>query len=241
MYKHKEISLILPAYNEAEAIEKVIKDFQSLNVIDEIIVVNNNSKDNTQRYAKKAGAKVIREKKQGFGQALLRGLHEATGAIIILCEPDGTFDAKDTLRLLKHIDTYDVVLGSRTHPDFIDKDSNMGFLIRTGNVLLAKFMQILFLTNKLSDCGCTYRIFKRGVIQCILPLLTVGQSHLLPETVILSIFANKSFIEIPVHYRKRIGYSKITGSLKRAIYVGAMMLFLILNYRIKRSFGFKIN
>ncbi|OGH18559.1 MAG: hypothetical protein A3F31_05105 [Candidatus Levybacteria bacterium RIFCSPHIGHO2_12_FULL_38_12] len=241
MYKRKKTSLILPAYNEEKAIEKIIKNFQSLNIIDEIIVVNNNSNDNTKRYAKRAGAKVIKEEKQGFGHTLQKGLHEASGAIIILCEPDGTFDAEDTLRLLEHIDTYDVVIGSRTHPDFIDKDSNMGFLIRIGNVLLAKCMQILYASNTLSDCGCTYRIFRKDVIQKILPFLTVGQSHFLPETVILSIFAHKSFIEIPVHYRKRLGYSKITGSLKRAMYVGTMMLFLILDYRIKRSFGFKID
>lgn len=241
MYKRKKISLILPAYNEEKSIEKTIKDFQSLSIIDEIIVINNNSKDNTKRYAKRAGAIVVKEKKQGFGYAMQKGLKEASGEVIISCEPDGTFDAKDTPRLLEYIDTYDIVLGSRTHSDFIDKDSNMGFLIRTGNLFLAKFMQLLYSCNTLSDCGCTYRVFKKDVIRLILPFFSVGKSHFLPETVILCIFANKSFIEIPIHYKKRVGYSKITGSLTKAMYVGVMMFFLILGYRIKRIFGFKIS
>lgn len=232
MYAGKRTSLVFPTFNEEENIANAIKNFKNLRIFDEIIVVDNNSKDKTASIARKFGAKVVKEEKQGYGFAIRKGLLVAKGYYIVLCEPDATFSAQDSLKLLKNLSQYDIVIGTRTNKNFIKKGARMSGAVRLGNILLAKIITLLFRTPSLSDCGCTYRAFKRKVSQTILPRITVGGSHLLPEIVILSSLHRFEIKEIPVYYRKRVGNSKITGSTKRAIYVGAKMLLLILKYRL---------
>lgn len=232
MYKGKKISLIFPAYNEEENIGAAIKDFQSIKLVDEIIVVDNNSRDKTSQIAKKTGAKVILERNQGYGFALRRGMKEATGDLIVLCEPDATFSARDLPKLLSFTDRYNLVMGTRTNKQYIRNGANMELFLRMGNISVAKFMQLLYGLENISDCGCTFRVFKKSTVEKILPHLTVGSSHFLPETVILTKLSGGNIVEIPVHYGKRIGESKITGSFKRTIKVGLNMLGIILKYKI---------
>lgn len=239
MFKQKRVSLVFPAYNEEENIVTAIKDFKSLKILDEIIVIDNNSTDQTNKLAKKTGARVIKEAHQGYGFALRRGMNEANGDYIVLCEPDHTFLADDTLKLLSKIDKFDLVLGTRTNKDFIEKGANMGLLLRLGNITVAKLLQILFQTTSLSDCGCTFRVFKKSLVKKISSLFTVGGSYFLPETVILTAFTGGSILEIPVHYRKRVGTSKITGSFKRTVRVGFQMIKLIFRYRLVGKTVFK--
>ncbi len=91
MFKNKKVSLILPAYNEEKNIGKALKDFLATDIFEEIIVIDNNSTDRTAVVAKNYGVKLLKELNQGYGFALRRGLSEATGDYIFLCEPDGTF------------------------------------------------------------------------------------------------------------------------------------------------------
>ena len=223
MYKRKKISIVFPAFNEEKNIGKAVSEFQVLGIFDEIIVVDNNSKDNTAKIASQKKAKVIFEKKQGYGFALQKGLREAKGDYIFLCEPD-TFIAKDALRLLKDIEKYDIVIGTRTNKKYIGKKANMKNLLLWGNKILAKYIQILYCSKcPLSDCGCTYRVMKREVARKMSPQLKVGGSYFLAEFLVVALFNNFSIKEIPVHYKERIGESKITGSLKHAIIVGMQM------------------
>lgn len=233
MYKNKKISLVFPAYNEEENIESAIKDFNSIRLIDEIIVIDNNSKDNTASIAKKEGAKVYLEKNQGYGFALIRGLKEARGDLIVLCEPDGTFSAEDLPKLLNLTEKYDLVMGTRTNKEYIRNGANMGPFLRLGNILVAKCIQILYGTNSLSDCGCTFRVFKKSIVEKILPHLKVGSSHFLPETVALTRIARGNVVEIPVHYGQRIGQSKITGSFRKSVSVGLNMIGIVLKNKIR--------
>jgi len=234
MYLGQKVSLIFPSYNEAENIGLAVSSFLKTKIIDELIVVDNNSTDSTAKIAKKNGAKVVIEPNQGYGFAIRKGLSSATGDYIVLAEPDGTFVAKDLKRLLKPLANYDAVLGTRTNPNFIQPGANMGFLLRSGNIVLAKITQKLFSTSYLSDCGCTFRAFKKPAIKKILPSLTVGGSHLLPEIVILLVLNNFSFFEVPVHYKPRVGTSKITGSPIKIVQVGWKMMTMILSYLFKK-------
>ena len=234
MYKGKKVSLVFPAFNEEEYIAYAISDFEKLRIIDEIIVVDNNSTDDTSKIAKRNGAKVVSEKKQGYGFALITGLKETKGDFIFLCEPEGTFVAKDVLRFLNKIKNYDAVFGTRTNSNFISKRANMGILLRFGNIFLAKFIQVLYSANfSISDCGCTYRLMKKEVVKKILPKLSVGGSYFLAELLTLSILGDFKIAEIPVHYGVRVGQSKITGSMRRAMLVGLGMLYMVLKYRLK--------
>lgn len=231
MYKGKTVSLVFPAKNEEENIQNAITDFKSLKIFDEIIVVDNNSIDRTSKISQKMGAKVVKEKKPGYGFAIRKGFKSAKGDYIFLCEPDGTFNSRDCLKLIKHIEKYDMVTGSRTEARFIKNDANMGIFLRSGNIILSKVIQILFKTSPLSDCGCTFRVIKRSQLIKLNKYFTVGKSHFLPELVILNKKHNGTHLEIPVNYQKRIGESKITGSKIKAMKVGLNMLVLILEYR----------
>lgn len=235
MYKNKKISVVFPAYNEEENIANAILDFKKLKIIDEILVIDNNSKDRTSKIAKLKKAKVIKETKQGYGYALRRGLKEAKGELIVLCEPDGTFLAKDLLKLLKHTKKYDLVIGTRTNKQYVGKNANMKGALRLGNVLLARFMQVLYRPSvSLTDCGCTYRIIKKKSLKLIYPKFSVGGSFFLSEFTVLSLLNGLSVIELPVSYRERVGESKITGSLRKSIVVGLEMFKIIATYRFKK-------
>jgi len=227
MFRGKKVSLALPAYNEAENIARAIDSFKKVGIIDEIIIVDNNSTDKTGELAKKKNVKVVNEIKQGYGFALRRGLKEATGYYMILSEPDGTFRASDSAKLLAYIEDYDMVAGTRTNPSFFTKDANMGYFLRFGNIVVAKIIQFLYRTSPLTDCGCTFRVLKRPLVNKLLPLFTVGGQHFLVELVVLTAVVGGSIYETPTHYKKRVGKSKITGSLKVSILVGLRMLGVI--------------
>jgi glycosyltransferase involved in cell wall biosynthesis len=231
MYGDKTVSVVLPAYNEEQYIRSAVEDFARTGVVDEIVVVDNNSRDRTAEEAGATTARVIRESAQGYGHALRRGLREATGDIVIMAEPDGTFVGRDVLKLLAYSEDFDMVCGTRTTRELVWEQANMGWFLRIGNWVVAKMLQLLHDGPSLSDCGCTLRLTHRKALQQILDDLTVGGSHFLPEMVILGLRKNLSIIEVPVNYRGRIGESKITGNLQGTLRTGFRMIGLILRYR----------
>jgi glycosyltransferase involved in cell wall biosynthesis len=231
MWNDRRVSVVLPAYNEVENIKSAIESFFATGVVDEIIVVDNNSKDGTAAEAAKTGARIVRETTQGYGAALTRGLAEAGGDLVILAEPDATFMGKDVMKLLAYADDFDMVCGTRTTRELIWAEANMGWFLRVGNLVVAKLLQVLFNTCSLSDCGCTLRLIARGPLATFRHKLTVRGSHFLPEMVILAKQHGLRIIEIPVNYRSRLGVSKITGSLRGTFTTGTNMIVLILKYR----------
>ncbi len=237
MFESKTISVVFPVYNEEEGIGNAIRDFFSTGWVDEIVVVDNNSTDRSAEIVKTTRARLVSEPRQGYGFALRRGLQEATGDLIILSEPDGTFVAKDMLKLLAYSDDFDMVLGTRTTRELIWAEANMGIFLRSGNWVVAKLLEFLFNGPSLSDCGCTMRLIHADAARCIQNHLTVGGSHFLPEMVILGLLGKMRVIEVPVNYRGRLGTSKITGSFKTAWRVGGRMIRLILACRLRAWLG----
>jgi glycosyltransferase involved in cell wall biosynthesis len=223
---------VLPAYNEAPSIAAAVSDFSVPGVVDEVVVVDNNSRDDTARLAAEAGARVVHESAQGYGHALRRGLREARGDIVILAEPDGTFVGRDVLKLLAYADDFDIVCGTRTTRELVWAQANMGWFLRLGNVAVAKLIQVLFGGPSLTDCGCTLRLTHRAALERIIDDLHVGGSHFLPEMVIRALQRNLRIIEIPVNYRGRVGESKITGTLRGTLRTGFRMIGLILRFRL---------
>ena len=233
MHAGKTVSVVFPAYNEEQYIRPAIVDFLIPNVVDEIVVIDNNSRDRTAAEAAGTPARIVSEPRQGYGYALRRGLEEARGDIIILAEPDGTFLGRDVLKLLAYADDFDMVCGTRTTRELIWDQANMGWFLRVGNWTVAKLLQFLHGGPSLSDCGCTLRLIHRPTIERIRGELTVGGSHFLPEMVILALRKRLKVIEIPVNYRGRVGESKITGSFSGALRTGLRMIALILKYRLR--------
>lgn len=234
MWQGKTISVVFPAYNEAPNIEQAIREFKSPGVIDEVLVVDNNSTDGTSELAAKAGARVVREQRQGYGNACQCGMRSATGDLIILAEPDGTFAGKDVFKLLAYADDFQLVMGTRTTSLFIWHGANMGLFLKWGNWVVAKCLQLLFNGPSLTDMGCTLRLIHRESFQKIQSQFTVGSSHFLPEMVILALLAHVPMVEISVNYCPRVGESKITGKATRAIRVGLRMIGMVIGYRLTR-------
>jgi glycosyltransferase involved in cell wall biosynthesis len=231
MHGSKTVTVVFPAYNEEKYIRAAVDDFFVTNVVDEVVVVNNNSRDRTAEEAAKTSARVVNELQQGYGHALRRGLKEASGDIVILAEPDGTFIGRDVLKLLAYADDFDMVCGTRTTRELVWDQANMGWFLRLGNWTVAKIIQVLYGGPSLSDCGCTLRLTHRTALAQIENDLTVGGSHFLPEMVILALKKRLKVIEVPVNYRGRVGESKITGNLKGTLETGLRMIGIIIKYR----------
>ena len=234
MYNKKKVSVVLPAYNEEENIKAAVEDFFSTGVVDEIIVVDNNSKDNTAKEVAKTKAKIVLETKQGYGNAMQRGLKEASGDYIITAEPDGTFIAKDIKRLLLYTDDFDVVFGTRTSKESIWSGANMDWFLRVGNWFVAKLLEYTYNGPSLTDVGCSLKLIKRESLKKIEHKFEVGASHFSPEFMILCIKNGIKCVEIPVNYKERIGTSKITGDFWKAFKLGLIMIGLIVKNRFRK-------
>jgi glycosyltransferase involved in cell wall biosynthesis len=229
VFNGKKVSVVIPAYNEEKAIAKTVKEF-SLPFVDEIVVVDNASTDRTGELAKKARARVVKENRKGYGFSCRRALRSARGDIIILVEADGTFDPRDTKKLLSYIGDADMVLGTRTCMQFVEKGANMGLFLGYGNAFIAKLLQLLYGNVRLTDVGCTFRAIKKSTLKKIIKKFKIGGSSFSPEMIIESVKTGLKVVEIPVHYRKRIGTGTIThGSNIKAFIVGLKMIWLIIS------------
>ncbi len=228
MWKGQKVSVVLPAFNEEGNIGKAAADFLALGLVDEVLVVDNNSTDATAERARAAGARVVTETKQGYGNAIRRGLREAGGELIAVCEPDGTFSADDMPKLLSYIGEFDMVLGSRTSRELLTRGANMGLFLKWGNWAVAKLLEFLFNGPSLTDVGCTYRMIHKEALAKIQDKFRVGASHFSPEMMLTAISSGLRVVEIPLHYGPRIGESKITGDPKKAFILGMRMIWLIL-------------
>ena len=220
----------MPAFNEEKGITQTIKDFAQP-YVDEIIVVDNNSSDNTAKLARKAHrrVKLVEEKKQGYGYSLQRGMKEAKGDIIILTESDATFSGKDMEKLLSYIGDTDMVLGTRVTEELLDKEAKMDWFLFYGNLFIAKLIQLRFWhKTRLTDVGCTFRAIRKDAYLRIVKEFTVGGSHFSPEMIIVALKKGLKTVEIPVHYKERVGNSKITSNRWKSFKLGLKMIQLVL-------------
>lgn len=239
MWRGKRVSVIFPTYNEKESIRSAIEDFFASAYVDEIVVVNNNAAAGTDEEVQPTRARLVYEPRQGYGYAIWRGLAEATGDLLILAEPDGTFVGNDVVKLLAYSDDVPVVFGTRTQREFVWEGANMGFFLKWGNWAVGKLIEFLFNTTLLTDVGCTMRLLARPAYEAIAPQFSVGGSAFGPQITLLTILNRIPFIEIPVNYRKRIGKSSVTGSKIRACFLGFEMIAMILRYRLLSWCGWR--
>lgn len=236
------ICVALTAYNDETPIYEAVKDFKSQRGVQEVIVVDNNSVDNTALRAREAGARVVREEKQGYGYACMRGLRETllnkNANVITLAEGDRTFRAYDMKKLIPYLDNADLVLGTRTTQELLDQKSQLDWFYVWGNLFLAKLIQLKYWSVKcwgkvrLTDVGCTFRAIRPEALSKIIDQLDVGGDHFSPHMILTALENDLKVVEVPVTFRERVGESKGAGSNKRkAIKVGLQMLWHILTYQ----------
>jgi glycosyltransferase involved in cell wall biosynthesis len=241
MWKSQRVSVILPTYNEKDSIRACIQGFFETGFVDEVVVINNNAAPGTSEEVAGSGAVEILERTQGYGAAIRRGFKEATGDLIAVCEPDGTFETSDLEKLLVYTSDFDFVLGTRTTKEFIWEGANMGHFLKWGNYAVAKLMEFLFNTNSLTDVGCTYRVIRRGSLEAIEPHFTINGSFFGPEMMLMALKAGVPMVQIPLNYKKRVGTSAVTGSPVKAFKLGCQMILLILKHKFLTHYAFKFS
>jgi glycosyltransferase involved in cell wall biosynthesis len=231
MYAGKSVCVVIPAWNEEEPIAATIKDFKTPEV-DDVIVIDNNSTDNTAKIAKAAGATVIPEPIQGYGAAIRRGLREALDRgydLIIITEADQTFRGVDVPRLLKEVRNRHFVVGTRTATPYLEEGANMGLFLVVGNMAVAKLLGLLHGYPPLTDVGCTLRVIRREMLEAILPKLDAEGASFSPQMIVKVLEHGGKIKEIPVYYLTRVGEAKITTSKIKAFRNGLYMIKVILN------------
>ena len=220
------ISVIIPAYNEENSIGRVLNDLPQ-DKLKEIIVVNNASTDNTAEVARINGAKVVEERRRGYGAACLRGISEVSGSdIVVFIDGDYSDYPEELDQLIKPIieNRADFVLGSR----MIYPESREALLpqARYGNKL-ATFLIYIFFGYRFTDLGPFRAIRFDSLKQINMVDTDFGWTV---EMQIKAIKNNLRIEEIPVHYRKRIGISKITGTISGTFKAGVKIMYTIFKY-----------
>ena len=231
MWNDKTVSVVLMTYAERDSIRHVIEGFLATGYVDEVLVVDNNAQTGTKDEVAQTAARLVDEPQQGYGFATRRGLLEASGDLIVIAEPDGTFLPSDIQKLLVYSDECDVVFGTRTTRELIWQGANMAWFLKWGNWAVAKMIELLFNTTHLSDVGCTYRVLRKPTADHVASNMTVGGSHAGIEIMLLVVVSGARFVEVPVNYLPRVGTSSVTGSKLAAVQVGLRMIQLLLRVR----------
>ncbi len=223
------IIVIIPAYNEEEAIPFVIKEIPDF--VSEIIVVNNNSTDDTAGAALRAGATVVEEIRSGYGYACLKGIEYATQInprpeILVFIDGDHSDYPEEMGLLINKImqDDCDLVIGSRALGKI--EQGSMTIPQLFGNWLATRLLR-LFYGVKYTDLGPFRAARFSSLLRMNMQDTTYGW------TVEMQLKAAKlkmKVAEVPVRYRKRIGFSKISGTVKGTVLAGYKIITTIFRY-----------
>jgi glycosyltransferase involved in cell wall biosynthesis len=210
-----ETSVVIPAYNEQEAIAEVVTRVRGRGAWQEVLVVDDGSTDETAERARKAGARVVRHPyNKGNGAAVKTGIREASGAVILLMDADGQHDADDMERLVAAVGVHDMVIGARS-------TSDQTFTRALGNAVFRTLAS--WLTGRpIPDLTSGFRAARRDRLAEIVHLLPNGFSYATTSCLaLMKAGYNVAFLPIAAH--ARIGTSKI-----RPLRDGVRFLLIIL-------------
>jgi len=224
--------VIIPAYNEADSIEKVIHKLPAL--VTETIVVNNNSTDATAKNASNAGATVLTETRKGYGYACLRGLayietQEVKPDIIVFIDGDYSDYPEELTKIIAPIlaNEVDFVVGARDKE--LREEGSMTPQQIFGNWLATLLMR-LFFNARFTDLGPFRAIRYQQLKELKMEDKTYGWTV---EMQLKVLKKKMTYTEVPVRYKKRIGVSKVSGTVKGSIFAGIKILSWIFKYSIK--------
>ncbi len=231
-YLMSVIKVIIPAFNEEDSIHHVINDIPD--IVNEIIVVSNNSSDNTETNAKKAGATVLTEFHKGYGYACLKGMdyidkQNENPDIIVFLDGDYSDYPEELTKIVRPIieDDIDFVVGGRVKE--LREKGAMTFPQIFGNWLATSLMR-LFFRSRFTDLGPFRAIKYNKLLELKMRDKTYGWTV---EMQLKALKQKFTYEEIPVNYRNRIGVSKVSGTIKGAIFAGVKILSWIFKYSFK--------
>ena len=207
------VSVVIPCLNEAAGIGKCVakarKAICEMNVPGEVVVIDNGSSDGSPEIAERAGARVVHERRRGYGAAYLRGFREARGEHFVMGDGDDSYDFLDIARFLKPLidGEADMVMGTRLKGNILP--GAMPWSHRwIGNPILSGILKVFFGT-RISDSHCGMRSFTRAAYGRM-RLRTQGMEFA-SEIVVCALREKLKIQEVPITYHPREGESKLNG------------------------------
>ena len=224
--------LIIPAFNEEKSIGKVLAAVPDM--VEEIVVVDNDSTDGTAREARKYGATVLHEPNRGYGYACLRGINyfrekSKKPDIIVFMDGDYSDFPEELPQVVAPIleSRMDLVIGARDRA--LREPGSMTPQQVFGNWLATWLMRLLF-RAKFTDLG-PFRAIRFEALESMgMEDKTYGWTV---EMQLKALRQKMAYTEVPVRYRKRIGVSKVSGTIKGSIFAGIKILGWIFKYSFK--------
>jgi hypothetical protein len=220
-----KVSVIVPTLDEEVAIGHVLIDIPR-NIVDELIVVDG-STDATAKIAKDLGARIVQERRRGYGRALQSGIEKCIGDVVVYIDGDSSYDARDIPRVLEPIlnGEYDAVLGNRFNTGMQPKA--MPFLNKVGNRTISLVFSVLF-KKRVHDTQCGLRAVRKQMLKWNsysdygMPYATEQLAKLVKQ--------HARVRSVPVKYRPRAGRTKLSLWPD-----GFKILRVILRERLRRS------
>jgi len=227
-----QVDVIIPAFNEQNSIGSVINDIPK-DLVRDIIVVDNNSSDETSINAKNAGATVLKQPLQGYGNACLKGIEHITNKeqqpdVVVFLDADySDFPQEMSLLLNKIWKGADMVIGNRVKEK--REKGSMTVPQIFGNWLACNLMKIIY-GYRYQDLG-PFRAVKFNKLQ---EIGMVDKTYGWTVEMQLKVIKRKlTYVEIPVHYKSRIGVSKVSGTIEGSVMAGIKILTWIFKYSFK--------
>ena len=229
------IKVIIPAFNEEKSIAKVIAEIPDF--VEEIVVVNNNSTDQTAQVATKAGANVLTEKRKGYGYACLKGIDylsqkDKTPDILVFLDGDFSDFPQELTKVIQPIidDSVDFVVGARVKE--LRASGSLTPQQVFGNWLACFLMKILY-QSSFTDLG-PFRAIKWSTLE---KLQMSDKTYGWTIEMQLKVLRQKiSYQEIPVSYKKRIGVSKVSGTVRGTIFAGVKIIGWIFKHYLSKKY-----
>ncbi|HYZ64944.1 MAG TPA: glycosyltransferase family 2 protein [Acetobacteraceae bacterium] len=224
------VVVALTAYDDEASIGEAVRDFRSHPLVDEVIVVSNNSRDATLERAREAGATAVNEDLQGYGRCVYRCFQEMIARkapLVVLCEGDLTFRAYDIDKLIAYAPHADVVNGTRTVERLRARETQLSTFMYYGNLFVGKILEAKHVgRSTITDVGTTYKLCRRDALIRLMPHLDPAvnlefNAHFLDT----ALEQGCDVVECPVTFHPRVGVSK-GGNVNntRALRVGLRML-----------------
>lgn len=229
-----KVSIVLPAFNEEQAIAKVIEDVQAAMkeapMPYEILVVDDNSDDRTAEIASSQKVRVVRRRiRGGSGASRRTGILESKGEIIVMLDADGSYEASDIPKMLAYFPDYDQVNGARTSEQGTMK------LLRTPAKWFIRKLACYLTSTYIPDLNTGLKAFKKDIMKKYLWVLPDGFSCV--TTMTLAFLANGYAVKyIPSQYHKRIGQSKFHPVKDTAAYLNTVVR-MVMYFKPLRVFG----
>jgi glycosyltransferase involved in cell wall biosynthesis len=231
MHASPKIAVVIPVFNEQEAIQNVLSDIPRRLDAD-VVVVDNGSTDRTVDLARQMGARIVHERRRGYGWACLAGIDALeTPDIVVFLDGDYSDHPDEMTLLVEPIveGRADLVIGSRTLGT-----REAGALLpqaRFGNWLATWLIRRLFGAN-FTDLGPFRALTYPALVKLSMQDKTFGWTV---EMQVKAARMDFRFLEVPVSYRRRIGVSKITGTISGTIRAGWKILYTIFKYRFTET------